>query len=645
MPPAMTRFNDDDDDTADTIVFDTREGPATSRRVDSTPAPVDPVSGPLGAPISLERYSLRRKLGKGAMGEVHLCKDARVGREVALKVILPHAQSDAQARARFIREARVQGQLEHPAIVPVYDLGIDPGGSIFFTMKYLRGMTLAQIIRALSHNDREAVQHFTRRRLLSAFASACLAVDFAHSRGVVHRDLKPSNIMLGHFGEVYVLDWGIAKLKEAESDAPVDDSLEDDVQTAADKILGTFGYLAPEQALGNRTGLDKRSDVYSLGAILFELLALEPLHPKSTWTTMLQSTLIGANAQASVRAPDKDVPPELDAICVKATMLDPRDRYASARDLHDAVERFLDGDRNVEVRGQMALRYAHAAEEAAKRAVAGGPGSEDARREALREVARALALDPTNAEAMRALGRIVTEPPSSVPGEVEEEMAAATSSRRKLQLREGVRANLLGTALLLPFGFWMGVRSSFVLGATVLLSLAAAGVQGWAAKVEGERPTHGLVYVAYLLNVAALLFIGRVFGPLFFMPMLLAILTFAFCMSEKSRYRWAVIATGVLAILASVALELIGALPPSYIFNDGGITILPNAAMLPKVPTIIALLVASVFFVVAPGAILGRLLESLKDAEKRSLMHVWHLRQLLPEKARAPSSHPEAGGA
>jgi serine/threonine-protein kinase len=636
----MAPFDDDDDDEiADTTFPRRRDRGGRSPGVQSSPAPVDPASGSLGTPISLDRYLLRRQLGRGAMGEVHLCKDGRIGRDVAMKVILPQAQSDNQARARFIREARVQGQLEHPSIVPVYDLGIDPVGSIFFTMKYLRGMTLAQVIRGLRHKDPEIVKNYTRRRLVAAFASVCLAVDFAHARGVVHRDLKPSNIMLGDFGEVYVLDWGIAKLKEPEPDRgiAVEDSLEEDVQTAAGKILGTFGYMAPEQALGRGAMLDKRSDIYSLGAILFELLTLEPLVPKSTWNEMLRTTLKGAVAKATERAPDKDVPPELEAVCIKATRLDAEERYASARELHDAVERYLDGDRDVEVRSQLALKFARAADEAAMRSVFGGPGSEDARRDALREVARALALDPSNAEAMRALGRIVTELPAALPKEVKADVDAASAARRRLQLRDGAKANLMGTALIVPFGLWMGVRSAPIVGGTALLTLAAAVIQVIASRVEGKRSTHGLVFAAYACNVGACLLIGRAFGPLFVMPMLLALLTFAYCMSHEAKYRLAVLVTGATALLGSVGIELSGLVGPSYVFHDGAITILPNSVMLPKGPTIAALVVASLFLAVAPGVIMGRLQDSLKSAEKRSAMHVWHLKQLLPDQTKAPA--------
>lgn len=631
----MKRLDEPDETIDTTLQLEKRDGQDNYRRMDSVPAIVDPASGSLGAPISLDRYTLRKQVGKGAMGEVHLCKDNRIGRDVAMKVIMPAAQSDAQARARFVREARVQGQLEHPAIVPVYDLGIDPVGAIFFTMKYLRGMTLAQIIRALRHNDSEVVAQYSRRRLLTAFASACLAVDFAHSRGVVHRDLKPANIMLGDFGEVYVLDWGIAKIHEPDQQGVrVENTLDEDVQTAAGKILGTFGYLAPEQALGRGTVLDKRSDIYSLGAILFELLTLEPLHKKGNWTDMLQSTLKGVSAKASERVPDIEVPPELEAICVKSTKLEAAERYASAREMHDAVERYLSGDRDIEVRKQMAQRHIKLAQDAAKRLSMGGGGMEQARRTALQEVGRALVLDPTNTEATRALGKIIAAPLDFVPPEVELEINEATSKWRRLQLKNGMWANWIAGCLMLPFSIWMGWRIPWIVLLAVAFTMAAACVQFWGYKYEGKKITHRIIYGAYLCNVMGLVFVGRAFGPLFFMPTLLTVLTAAYCMSHVTKYRIAVLATGVTALAGSAILEWVGILSTSYLFQDGSMTILPNAVMLPKVATLAGLLVAGLFFAIVPAVIIGRLQDALRAAEKRSLVNLWHLRQLLPEELR-----------
>src|SRR5262249_34401932 len=149
---------------------------------DALPAPADADTSWLREPGSALRYAKQRRLGQGSMGEVDLCKDGRIGRDVAMKTLSPQRADQAGAQQRFLREARVQGQLEHPAIVPVYDLGVDAGGDVFFTMKCLQGSTLAKILKGLAAGDPQITQGFPRRRLLTAFSAVCLAVDFAHSR-------------------------------------------------------------------------------------------------------------------------------------------------------------------------------------------------------------------------------------------------------------------------------------------------------------------------------------------------------------------------------------------------------------------------------------------------------------------------------
>jgi hypothetical protein len=234
-------------------------------------APDDAAPINLGAPLveakqGLERYALGATLGRGGMGEVRLCRDLVLHRALAMKLVTSTSPGTV---TRFVREARVQGQLEHPGIVPVHDLGLEPGGRPYFTMKRVRGVTLAEVLRALAEGNEAARAKYPRRRLLQAFQAVCLTVDFAHSRHVVHRDLKPANVMLGDFGEVYVLDWGIAKHLDAPLDADAETLSGESVapqagQTAQGAVMGTPGYMSPEQALGEP--VDPRTDVYALGA-------------------------------------------------------------------------------------------------------------------------------------------------------------------------------------------------------------------------------------------------------------------------------------------------------------------------------------------------------------------------------------------
>src|SRR5688572_18364746 len=218
------------------------------------PVPVREASAALDE--SGPRYERLDLLGQGGMGTVWLSRDARIGRRVAMKTVR-HGEADAGTRARFLREARVQGQLEHPAVVPVYDLGTTPEGDVFFTMKRVRGDTLALIIQRLRNSDvmGAAASPYSERRLLTAFSQICLAVDYAHARGVLHRDLKPENLMLGDHGEIYVLDWGVARvvhddLDEAERSLDPEElraSASTDQQTG---VAGTPGYIAPEKPKG-----------------------------------------------------------------------------------------------------------------------------------------------------------------------------------------------------------------------------------------------------------------------------------------------------------------------------------------------------------------------------------------------------------
>lgn len=261
------------------------------------------------------RYRILRRIARGGMGAIFAAEDMELGREVAVKV-LADPDLDGELAARLRDEARHLARLEHPGIVAVHDVGTLVDGRPFYVMRLVRGRSLA----AFCDEDR------SQRELLEVFVKICSAVSFAHAHGVLHRDLKPENVMIGEFGEVLVMDWGVAKrIGDAESGAKGrEEPSAANGRTAHGTVIGTPGYMAPEQARGEVDRLDVRTDVFGLGALLHRLLFGRP--PASR-----------VAGRASPRA--------LRAIAAMAMADTPADRYASAADLAADVSRYLDGDR------------------------------------------------------------------------------------------------------------------------------------------------------------------------------------------------------------------------------------------------------------------------------------------------------------
>ncbi|MEZ4444921.1 MAG: SUMF1/EgtB/PvdO family nonheme iron enzyme [Polyangiaceae bacterium] len=311
--------------------------------------------------VDQERYQDLGPLGRGGMAEVRRVRDRRMGRTVAMKRMLGTLLGDPGARQRFLHEARITASLQHPGIPAVHDVGDPADGLPWFTMKQVHGRTFGAIIAEL-HRPTSPVEELTLGRVIDALLKACDAVAYAHSRGVIHRDIKPANLMAGRFGEVYVMDWGLAIQRDEVAAMPnswredailagppaLDARHVESLPTRIDEdeagLVGTLAYMSPEQALGDGGAITERSDVYALGAVLYELMAGRPAFagtPGEVWTAIVTT---GPRPLGGL-GPSPHRPDELCAICQRAMQLDPGDRFEDAGALATALRAWLDGTR------------------------------------------------------------------------------------------------------------------------------------------------------------------------------------------------------------------------------------------------------------------------------------------------------------
>jgi tetratricopeptide (TPR) repeat protein/tRNA A-37 threonylcarbamoyl transferase component Bud32 len=296
-----------------------------------------------------ERYALDGEIGRGGMGVVLRGRDPKLGREVALKVLREQYADNEEAKQRFLEEAQIAGQLQHPGVVPIYELDHFEDGRPFFAMKLVKGRTLAALLK-----ERPDPTH-DRPRFLQIFEQTCQALAYAHSKKVIHRDLKPANVMVGAFGEVQVMDWGLAKVLGTESESPPADldnpgsclRLTPPGLSATDtqpgSIRGTPAYMPPEQALGEVDRLDRRSDVFGLGAILCEILTGQPPYGLADWDSALRRAIRADLTDALARLESCGADSELTALTKRCLAAEPNDRPADAGAVAEAVAAYLAG--------------------------------------------------------------------------------------------------------------------------------------------------------------------------------------------------------------------------------------------------------------------------------------------------------------
>jgi serine/threonine protein kinase len=306
-----------------------------------------------------DQHQIGKLIATGGMGAIFEAHDVNCRRTVAMKVMLPGKITNDSDLVRFIDEAQVTAQLEHPGIPPVHTIGIDKSGNVFYTMKFVKGRTLEDILEDIRKGRKDVIAHYPLPRLLTMFLRVCEAICYAHARGVIHRDLKPENIMIGAYDEVQVMDWGLAKVVLGGGA-----SLKRTVDQTVDGVtIGTPEYMAPEQAYGKISEMDERSDVYALGGILYTILTLRKPVSGNNMNEVLLGVVEGkivspqVFSDESLRAvaqhkkgesaagmlilshcPHQEIHPRLTQVCMKALALRPDQRYQSATELREGVE-------------------------------------------------------------------------------------------------------------------------------------------------------------------------------------------------------------------------------------------------------------------------------------------------------------------
>jgi serine/threonine protein kinase len=285
------------------------------------------------------RYSDFQILASGGSAILRTCKDKNLGRTVVMKTLHPHLAHNEYMHSRFLREARVTAQLQHPGTVPVYEIGHDLEGRLYFTMKKVEGLSGRELLDKQIAGDERVVREFDFERMLGIVIQAGNCLAYAHAHGVVHRDIKPENLLVGEFGEVVIVDWGVAKVwADARSEAD-DARMQHEVLTDVNQRPGTPLYMSPEQVRSG-TEIDHRTDIYSLGAVLYEFLTLtEPIKGKRIQDTF-ELIVNEMPEPPRQRAPQRQIPQALADAAMRALAKQPEDRFPSMGDFIHAIRDF-----------------------------------------------------------------------------------------------------------------------------------------------------------------------------------------------------------------------------------------------------------------------------------------------------------------
>jgi eukaryotic-like serine/threonine-protein kinase len=383
-------------------------------------------------------------------------------------------------------------------------------------------------------------------------------------------------------------------------------------------VLGTPGYMSPEQI--RRTPLDERADVYSLGCTLFEILTAEPLHPRGM--EALKSTLLTIEGRPAERRPNADIPPELDEACRRATAQKAEGRFAGAREVHDAVMRYLDGDRDLLLRRELSAQHSASAEQAFQ-----AGADEKHRAEAMREAGRALSLDPTNVRAADLLARIMLEPPPSVPEAVKEAMsdAAARAGAEQSRAATWVYVTIL---LLLPVLTLLGVKSWALFGAIAAATAMMIGITVFLGRRRHVSQATLLFGVA--MDAALTVLIGLLSSPVLSVPVLAMSSALAFSGHPRIRTPWVPVAVASVVILLPVAGELVGIFPRTFEILSDSIVVRPWSLGVHPFGTVAVFVIFWLSALVSASVTILKLRRSQETAANQLQLQAWHLRQLLP---------------